>query len=192
MSLSREDVIAQKRDIPGIFVGFPSVKDPLWQERHPKKTTVTVITFVDWSWFEDHENERIHNRSQDYQVLKKLIADRMWAWALELFPQLETAKIGHFEAGTPLSTNFYIASCKGEIYGADHTVDRFKLSNYAKIRADTEIPRLFLTGQDTLCGGFTGALFAGVLTAGSVLGSKVGPFLGGIRSGLRDYKDFKL
>eukprot|EP00746_Dinoflagellata_sp_MGD_P030710 gnl/MRDRNA2_/MRDRNA2_172938_c0_seq1.p1 gnl/MRDRNA2_/MRDRNA2_172938_c0~~gnl/MRDRNA2_/MRDRNA2_172938_c0_seq1.p1 ORF type:complete len:663 (-),score=110.69 gnl/MRDRNA2_/MRDRNA2_172938_c0_seq1:36-1970(-) len=192
MALSPEDIIAQKRDIPGIFVGFPSVKDPLWQKRHPKKTTVTVITFADWSWFKDHENERIHHRSEAYQKLKKVIADRMWVWTLELFPQLKTATIGHFEAGTPLSTNFYIGSCKGEIYGADHTVDRFKLENYAKLRADTEFNKLFLTGQDTVCGGFTGGLFAGVLTAGSVLGSKVAPILGGIRSGFRDYKDFKL
>ncbi len=39
----------------------------------------------------------------------------------------------------------------------------------AQLRPQTDIPGLFLTGQDILTCGITGALFSGVLSAGTVL-----------------------
>ena len=35
----------------------------------------------------------------------------------------------------------------------------------AKLRPETDVPGLYLTGQDILSCGFTGALFAGVVSA---------------------------
>ena len=42
---------------------------------------------------------------------------------------------------------------------------RFDPMMVAKLRPETDIPGLFLTGQDILSCGFTGALFAGVISA---------------------------
>ena len=39
----------------------------------------------------------------------------------------------------------------------------------AKLRPETDIPGLYLTGQDVLMGGFTAALAAGILTSCSIL-----------------------
>ena len=43
----------------------------------------------------------------------------------------------------------------------------------AKLRPETDIPGLYLTGQDILTCGFTGGLFAGVIAAQAVLGRNV-------------------
>ena len=39
----------------------------------------------------------------------------------------------------------------------------------AKLRPETDVPGLFMTGQDAMMCGFTGALFGGVLCASQVL-----------------------
>ena len=43
----------------------------------------------------------------------------------------------------------------------------------SRLRPKTDIPGLYLSGQDILSCGFTGALFAGLITASSVLGRNV-------------------
>ena len=40
----------------------------------------------------------------------------------------------------------------------------------AQLRPKTDIPGLYLTGQDAMLCGFTGALFGGVLCSAAVLG----------------------
>ena len=39
----------------------------------------------------------------------------------------------------------------------------------AKLRPETDVPGLYMTGQDAMMCGFTGALFGGVLCASQVL-----------------------
>ena len=46
---------------------------------------------------------------------------------------------------------------------------RFDAWTQARLRPKTDIPGLFLTGQDILSAGVTGAAYAGVLTASAVL-----------------------
>ena len=50
---------------------------------------------------------------------------------------------------------------------------RFDPWTLSQLRPDTDVPGLFLTGQDVLTAGITGALMSGVLTAGSVLNRHV-------------------
>ena len=45
--------------------------------------------------------------------------------------------------------------------------------NIARLRQQTDIKGLYLTGQDSLSCGFVGALFGGLLCAGAVLGRNV-------------------
>ena len=55
------------------------------------------------------------------------------------------------------------------MYGIDHHVDRFSPQSAVKLRPETPIPGLYLTGQDILCCGFAGAMNSGVITASAVL-----------------------
>lgn len=64
---------------------------------------------------------------------------------------------------------YYIAAPRGEIYGIDHHMDRFSPQSVVKLRPDTSIPGLYLTGQDILSCGFAGAMSSGVITASAVL-----------------------
>ena len=43
----------------------------------------------------------------------------------------------------------------------------------AKLRPETDVPGLYLTGQDILSCGFTGALWGGLLCAQQVLGRNI-------------------
>ena len=62
-----------------------------------------------------------------------------------------------------------MAQLNGEVYGLEHDMARFDAWTQARLRPKTDIPGLFLTGQDILSAGVTGAAYAGVLTASAVL-----------------------
>lgn len=57
------------------------------------------------------------------------------------------AKIEYADAGTPISNTHYIGALKGEIYGADHGIQRFSPDLTATIRPQTPLKNLYLTGQ---------------------------------------------
>ena len=70
------------------------------------------------------------------------------------------------EASTPLSIKYYSSYNSGEIYGLEHSPNRFKVRG---LRAQAPIKNLFLTGQDIVMVGICGALYSGVITACTVL-----------------------
>ena len=89
--------------------------------------------------------------------------------ACQLFPQIQD-KIDYIEIGTPVTNTHYLTQPHGEIYGLDHGYQRFDPWLTAQLRPTTDVPGLYLTGQDVCLCGFTGALFGGVLCASDVLG----------------------
>ena len=86
---------------------------------------------------------------------------------------MEKGCIDFTEIGSPVTNKHYIAQPHGEIYGLDHSIERFDPLMVAKLRPATDVPGLILTGQDILSCGFTGALFAGVIGAQAALGRNV-------------------
>ncbi|XP_065662016.1 all-trans-retinol 13,14-reductase isoform X3 [Hydra vulgaris] len=156
------------KDIPLLFISFPSSKDPSWNERYPGKSNCTIVTFANWEWFGQWENEKKRKRGKEYEEIKMRIAERCWEQTLLYYPQLRNRRI-YFEVGTPVTNKYYLGSNKGEIYGLDHSLDRFSLETIAKLRPCTKIPGLFLTGQDIATAGFAGALHSGLLTASAIL-----------------------
>ena len=51
----------------------------------------------------------------------------------------------------------------------DHNIARMAPETMAKLRPETDIPGLFLSGQDVMLGGFAGAMSSGLLTSCSIL-----------------------
>ena len=92
--------------------------------------------------------------------------------ACQLYPQIKD-KIDYIEIGSPVTNKHYLAAPHGEIYGLDHGFDRFDPWTLARLRPQTDIPGLFLTGQDAMLCGFTGALFGGLLCTGAILGRHI-------------------
>ncbi|KAJ8389939.1 hypothetical protein AAFF_G00112240 [Aldrovandia affinis] len=164
MNGKREESV---KKVPLLFVASPSAKDPTWEERQPGKSTLSLVTFANYEWFEEWKEGKVTNRGPDYKELKEAFINTILDTVVEIFPNVKD-KIEYIDAGTPITNQHYIAAPRGEIYGCDHGTTRFSPELNATIRPQTPLKNLFLTGQDVFLCGFAGAL-AGALTCGSVI-----------------------
>ncbi|HSO04931.1 MAG TPA: NAD(P)/FAD-dependent oxidoreductase [Candidatus Limnocylindrales bacterium] len=155
--------------LPMVYVSFPAAKDPDFERLHPGRSTVDVITAAPYAWFEQWEGSRWKRRSAEYDAFKDRLAERMMEALFEQMPQLR-GKVAFFEISTPLTTAHFAGYRRGELYGIDHTPQRF---DQDFLQPATPIPGLYLTGQDIVSCGVAGAMFGGVLTATTVLGGNL-------------------
>ncbi|CAL8274400.1 unnamed protein product [Lota lota] len=166
---SNGDPAESARKVPLLFVGSPSAKDPTWEERSPGKSTLSLVSFAKYEWFEEWKDDKVTNRGPDYKDLKQTFIDTALDIVMDVLPKITRDKIAFVDAGTPITNTHYIGAPKGEFYGADHGIKRFSAELNATIRPQTPLKNLYLTGQsDVFVCGFAGAL-AGALTCGSVV-----------------------
>ncbi|KAK8400464.1 hypothetical protein O3P69_003254 [Scylla paramamosain] len=191
LKMSREEGLDV--DIPLLFVSFPSTKDPEWKKKYPGKTTMAIVTLMPYDWVSEWNNNRVKKRGDEYESIKNTFGHKAVEQACRLFPSIRVSlsfghkaveqacrlfpsirnHIDYVSVGTPVSNNYYLGAPRGEIYGLDHTRERFSLWNNAILRAKTDIPGLFLTGQDVCSCGFSGALYGGLFSAWAVLDRNV-------------------
>ncbi|XP_037112362.1 all-trans-retinol 13,14-reductase isoform X1 [Syngnathus acus] len=163
---SREE---SSKNIPLLFVASPSAKDPTWEERSPgSKSTLSLVSFANYDWFEEWKDDKVTNRASDYKELKRAFIETALQVVLDVFPKITKDKVEYIDAGTPITNTHYIGAPKGEIYGADHGMERFTPELSANVRPQTPFKNLYLTGQDVFVCGFAGAL-AGALVCGSAI-----------------------
>jgi all-trans-retinol 13,14-reductase len=155
--------------IPLTYISFPSAKDPDFQNRHPGKTTVEVVSIAPYEWFAAWEDKPWQKRGEDYESFKAELTERLLEILVREVPQLE-GHVDYHELSTPLSTRHFGAYVEGEIYGLEHTPERFKTKG---LRPKTPVPGLWLTGQDVCTAGIAGALYGGVLCASAILGKNL-------------------
>ncbi|NXD87503.1 RETST reductase, partial [Halcyon senegalensis] len=165
LASSREEAA---KNIPLLFVTCPSSKDPTWEMRHPGKSTLAIVTFAKYEWFEEWKDKQVHKRGEDYEELKKTFVDSIMQIVFKLYPRIED-RIEYISGGTPITNQHYIASPRGEFYGINHDMSRLQAEVIATVRAQTAIPNLYLTGQDLCLGGFMGALQGALICASAVL-----------------------
>ncbi|XP_056143931.1 all-trans-retinol 13,14-reductase-like [Lampris incognitus] len=156
------------QNVPLLFVASPSAKDPTWEERSPGLSTLSLVSFANYKWFEEWKDAKVTNRGPDYKELKQIFIDSILEVVMDVFPKITRDKIEYIDAGTPITNTHYIGAPKGEIYGADHGIERFSAELNATVRPQTPLKNLYLTGQDVFVCGFAGAL-AGALSCGSVI-----------------------
>ena len=155
-------------DLPVTYVSFPAAKDPSWGERYPDRSTVEVITLAPYEQFSPWSGTRWQKRGDDYQRLKDVWTERLLSNLYHLEPQLE-GQLDFHELSTPLSTKHFSAYESGEIYGLDHTPERFGLRS---LRPKTGLKGLFLTGQDISTAGVGGAMMGGLICASAMTGKR--------------------
>lgn len=150
---------------PFFYISFPSAKDSSWQKNHPNTSTIQVLGSYPYEWVEQWENNQWQKRGEAYEKIKENIQSQLLNKLYETLPQIK----GHIEIcelSTPLSTKHFSNYNKGEIYGLEHTPQRFELK---QLRPKTNYKNLFITGQDIIAVGVCSALFSGVITAISIL-----------------------
>lgn len=150
---------------PFFYISFPSAKDSRWKETHPDISTIQVLASYPFEWIEAWENERWQKRGEEYSKIKEDLKSLFLEKLYSVLPQIK----GHVEVceiSTPLSTRHFSNYNKGEIYGLEHTPQRFRLK---QLRPKTNYKNLYITGQDVTTVGVCSALFSGVVTSVSVL-----------------------
>jgi all-trans-retinol 13,14-reductase len=151
---------------PLVYISFPSSKDPQWSQHYPDKSTVEIVTIGSLKQFEPWLGSQWSKRGDDYDALKKQIAERLLDVLYKHRPQLREA-LDFYELSTPLSTQWFQWNDVGEIYGLDHTPKRFE---QPQLHTETPIKGLYLTGADVVTAGVGGALMGGVMAAARMMG----------------------
>ncbi len=151
------------------YISFPSAKDSQWNQEYPDKATIQVISMGRYSWFKKYEKLPVMKRGEEYMKLKKQFEKIMLDRLFKLFPQIK-GHIAITEVSSPLSTKHFSNCQHGEIYGLEHTPERFALPF---LRSETKIKGLRLVGQDIMLVGLAGAMLSGMLCATTILKFRV-------------------
>jgi len=168
-------------EFPVVYISFPSAKDPDYQNRHPGTATIEIVAPAPFEWFEQWQGSTWGKRGEDYDAFKTELGERLMTYLYDKLPQVK-GKVDYYEVSTPQSTQWFSAYQHGELYGLDHTAERLK-QHWLGPR--TRIDGLWMTGQDTLTCGVTGAMMSGMLTVMAMVGMrKMGPLMK--RIGMRD------
>lgn len=159
---------------PVVYISFPSAKDPDYLQRHPGTATIEIVAPAPYDWFTKWRDETWGKRGADYEDFKASLGERLMQHLYEKVPQVR-GKVDYYEVSSPLSTDWFGGYRQGELYGLAHTPERMQQK---WLRPQTRIPGLWLTGQDILTCGVTGAMMAGMLTTMSMVGArKMGPLM---------------
>ena len=150
---------------PVFYISFPSAKDSSWQTKHPGTASIQVIGSYPYEWVQQWENTQWEKRGDEYDAKKEALKQAFLEKLIKILPQIKD-HIELCELSTPLSTKHFSNYNKGEIYGLEHTPERFRLK---LLRPRTSYKNLYITGQDVLCVGVSSALFSGIITAICVL-----------------------
>ena len=154
---------------PLVYISFPSAKDPMREKMNGGRATIQVIAACDYDLVSRWKNTPWKKRGEEYEAVKEEYKQKLMDSLIKAVPQI-AGRVAYAEISTPLSTEHFMNYSRGEIYGLEHTPNRFALHS---LRPRTKIRGLFLTGQDIVTVGVGGALYSGVLTATAVLKKSV-------------------
>jgi all-trans-retinol 13,14-reductase len=155
---------AEEASAPGLFVSFPSLRDPAYAANDDEHHTAEVVAVTSWDLFARWRDSTLQNRPAAYTEFKAAITESLLAQFARHFPELAPMVAFH-EVSTPLTMSAYTGAQQGASYGLEVSPRRF-LSNALNVR--TPIPGLCLTGQDVTSPGVTGAMMGGVLAAAAL------------------------
>ena len=158
-----------KAPFPVVYISFPAAKDPSWSERYPDRSTIDVITLLPFDLVKEWQGTQWMKRGKKYEELKEKMSKRLLETLYHQLPHLK-GKIDHYELSTPLTTQNFMNYKEGEIYGIDHTPQRYRQKF---LQPRTPIKNFYLTGQDIISAGVGGALFSGVVTASAMEGKNL-------------------
>ncbi len=147
-------------DAPGLFVSFPSLKDPTYTGKH----TAEVVALCDARAFKPWLHFADGQRPQAYLALKARVEERMLGQIVRHFPALAPMLRFH-ELSTPVTQHHFVRSPDGAMYGIEMSAQRLG-SDALDVR--TPVPGLLLAGQDVSGPGIQAASMSGLLAAAAI------------------------
>ena len=153
-------------EFPVVYISFPSAKDPDFERRHPGKATIEIVAPVPYEQFAPWAGKTWGKRGKDYEALKNAYGERLLAHLYDKVPQV-CGRIDYWEVSTPLSMQWFCGWQRGELYGLDHDSARMRAR---WLRPRTKVPGLWLTGQDIMSCGVSGAMMGGLACATALAG----------------------
>lgn len=151
---------------PVVYLSFPSAKDPDFERRHPGKATIEIVAPVPYESFAPWAGKTWGKRGADYEALKQSYGERLLEHLYDKLPQVR-GRVDHWEVSTPLSMQWFCGWQRGELYGLEHDPVRMR---QRWLRPRTRVPGLWLTGQDIMSCGVSGAMMGGLACATAVVG----------------------
>jgi all-trans-retinol 13,14-reductase len=159
---------------PAVYISFPSAKDPDFERRHPGRATIEIVAPAPYELFAPWADKTWGKRGDDYEALKDSYGQRLLEHLYDRVPQVR-GRIDYWEVSTPLSMQWFCGWERGELYGLDHDPSRLQ---QRWLRPRTRVPGLWLTGQDIMSCGVSGAMMGGLAAATSIAGlRKMGPVM---------------
>lgn len=149
----------------GGFISFGSLRNP-GQEPH----TAQVITVSEEKTFEAFKDKPWMNRGEEYEACKEQLAEQMLDFVEQFLPGVRKL-VEYKELSTPLTVKSFTGHPFGQIYGQACDPNRLTRDQW---RVATSLKNLYLTGSDVGGPGVHAAMFAGVMTAGKILGGFAG------------------
>ena len=149
-------------EVGNCFVSFGSLRDPR-ATRH----TAQVIALVDHDAFAPWSEGRWRRRGEEYEAVKRTIAEALLAFADRHIPGLRRL-VAYQELSTPLSIGTFTGHPGGAIYGVPATPSWLATGRFG---VRSSVRGLLLTGTDVGAPGVVGAMMGGALTAAVLLGA---------------------
>ena len=159
---------------PCMVASFGSLKNPKHKPGPQQKHTGQFLVWADWAAVTPWADRPAGERGDGYTAFKQRVEETLMAQFERHFPDLAKLVV-YRELATPLSTVTFTGHSEGAFYGLDVTPERVMCDG---LRAKTPIPGLYLAGQDVASPGVPGALWGGLLAAGSVDPKVVGKIRG--------------
>ncbi len=144
-------------DAPGLFVSFPSLKDPATGGA----PTAEVLALCDATAFAPWMGLKAGERPEDYLAFKAWVQERLLAQFLRHFPGLAPMVRFH-ELATPLTQQHFVLAPQGAMYGLE--MDAQRLGSKA-LNVRTPMPGLLLAGQDVSGAGVQASAMSGLMAA---------------------------
>lgn len=129
---------------------------------------VDLLTPMTWERCKSWDCTIVGQRGEDYEMLKRHMADKCLSLAENFLPGLKDSTLSY--TSTPLTWSNYTLTPEGSAYGVRKDY-RNPLQTYLSPR--TPVPNLFLTGQNLLLHGVHGVTLTAFYTCAEILGREV-------------------
>lgn len=151
----------QSIDIGGAFLSFGSMRDPSYSDH-----VAQIVSFSREDQWEAFSGQPWMKRGESYEAQKADYAEALLAFVEERLPGLRNI-VEYQELSSPLTVKSFTGHAGGAIYGQECDANRLNRDQWS---IGTSVKNLYLTGSDVGLPGVNGALMAGVMTAGKLLG----------------------